>query len=400
VRLRLLAASVTAVVTASLLAAGALPAGALPAGALPAGPARTAGSSSLAATPAVSPAPVPGRTASHPVSGADDPAVLTGEGGPVGREEARASAAKPTAAARGPLGGTVAPTYTPPVGYPVPKPAVPIPAALDLRADYVPQKSCSGYAKPGALLLRNLLMSTYSGTGSYGIATSCIGRGGLSEHLEGRAFDWRVNANVLRERKQAEAFLNWLLADSGANARRMGIMYVIWNSRIWGVYSADQGWRPYQCSGETGCHRDHVHISLTWDGAYARTSFWTGRALTVQDYGSCVVNGSYFAANHSWRAPRPTPCPTWRPLPATDPIFTVIASYANRNVSVHEVGPGMAAVQRILGGEPATGRTTSLTGQELAAFQLRRGLAQTGTITPQTWRSLASYASGGAVRLS
>ena len=28
-------------------------------------------------------------------------------------------------------------------------------------------------------------------------------------------------------------------------------------------------------------HTDHIHFSFSWDGAYARTSWWTGKALTT-----------------------------------------------------------------------------------------------------------------------
>ena len=396
-RLRLLAAGLTTALTLTGLAATALPAGA-------AAPSLLRGSTAAAPAAGTASAAAPGAAAgtasSAPVPGADDPAVLTEEEGPAAPGGPLASAAvDPGAAARALVSGAAASPLAPALGYPVPKSPVRLPAALDVQPSYVPQKSCSGYAKPGAIRLRDTLLATYPGTASFGIAASCTARSAVSEHLDGRAFDWKVSASVLRQRKQAEAFLNWLIAGNGVNARRMGVMYVIWNGRIWGAYSPQLGWRVQSCSGVTGCHRDHVHISMTWDGAYARTSFWTGRALTVQDYGSCLANGSYFAGNHSWRAPRATPCPTWKPLAATDPVLTTIRANAGRTMSVREVGAGMVAVMRVLGGEPATGRVTVLTGQELAAFQYRRGLSRTGTITPQTWRSLASYASDGAVRI-
>ena len=54
---------------------------------------------------------------------------------------------------------------------------------------------------------------------------------------------------------------------------------------MWRVYRPEDGWQQYSnCTGNSGdptrCHRDHIHISLTWDGAYGKTSFWTGRAET------------------------------------------------------------------------------------------------------------------------
>jgi peptidoglycan hydrolase-like protein with peptidoglycan-binding domain len=57
-----------------------------------------------------------------------------------------------------------------------------------------------------------------------------------------------------------------------AMARRLGIMYIIFNHRIWGAYLADQGWRPY---GGSNPHTDHVHFSLSWAGALKQTTWWT-----------------------------------------------------------------------------------------------------------------------------
>lgn len=52
------------------------------------------------------------------------------------------------------------------------------------------------------------------------------------------------------DRADATDLLNWLLAaDSYGNkhamARRLGIMYIIWNKQIWSSYDASSGWRPY-----------------------------------------------------------------------------------------------------------------------------------------------------------
>ena len=76
-----------------------------------------------------------------------------------------------------------------------------------------------------------------------------------------------------------------------ANARRLGIMYIIWNNQIWGSYRAGEGWRAYgQCAAhpepgyDASCHRDHIHFSLSWAGAQGRTSFWT-RSVAAPDYG-------------------------------------------------------------------------------------------------------------------
>src|SRR5205807_2097292 len=80
---------------------------------------------------------------------------------------------------------------------PKPKPLAPG-APITGRADgpqiegyarYEGQSTCDPAPKPGALALRNLLLSHYAGTTSLGISRACE-VGGRSEHKEGRAFDW------------------------------------------------------------------------------------------------------------------------------------------------------------------------------------------------------------------
>ena len=72
-------------------------------------------------------------------------------------------------------------------------------------------------------------------------------------------------------------------------ARRLGIMYIIWDSRMIRMYDPGRGWTEYRgcqapanagASLDTTCHRNHVHMSLSWDGAAAITSWWTGAAQT------------------------------------------------------------------------------------------------------------------------
>ena len=101
-----------------------------------------------------------------------------------------------------------------------------------------------------------------------------------------------------------------------ANARRLGVMYIIWNNRIWGAYRPADGWRPYRAApstpspgSDTACHRNHVHLSLSWAGAMGRTSWWT-QAVAGPDYGPCRVPDlnwapAYTAAQPPARA-RPT----------------------------------------------------------------------------------------------
>ena len=332
-----------------------------------------------------------------------EPAVLAGsEGtaGVTGDDRGPMSAAAQLLAGQRLLAGAGGWTPVGTRGVATPRPAVALPVALDAQPTYLPQKTCQNVAKPGLVKLSALLRTTYPGTSSYGINTSCSGRTHTSEHLEGRAFDWKVAKSIPAQKAQAETFLTWLTAGNGVMARRLGIMYVMWDGRIWGAYDPQSGWRDSACSGTTDCHRDHVHISMSWDGAYARTSFWTGRAITVTDLGPCVAQGQYFALPYSATARNTRACPAWKPLPVNDVTFAYLQRDAHRTVSLREQGNAVLVLTRILGGEPKTRVSTVQTGQQLAAFQYRRGIPMTGTITPATWQQLALFASGGAVHVS
>jgi hypothetical protein len=154
-------------------------------------------------------------------------------------------------------------------------------------ASYQPQKACAPKAKPGTQALGRWVVKSFGG--GYGrISGSCRGRS-VSEHKEGRAFDWSLNAARAADRTRAQRFLRKILAvgPSGERAelaRRMGVMYVIWNDRIWASYDQFRV-RAYKSSGckklskcsRTLRHRDHVHISLTRAGGLGRTSWYAGR---------------------------------------------------------------------------------------------------------------------------
>jgi hypothetical protein len=167
-----------------------------------------------------------------------------------------------------------------------PKPNAPnFPRAIEGYAPYEGQQFCSPVNRPGATKLAGVIRATYGSDESIGIArNSCYS---TSEHNEGRAVDWMVDATTKAGKNKANAFLDWLLAtdeygNKHAMARRLGIMYIIFNRRIWRSY--DTGWGAY--SG-TNPHTDHIHISLSYDGSTGRTSYWTGKPL-----GSPCVTGA------------------------------------------------------------------------------------------------------------
>ncbi|MBV9098119.1 MAG: hypothetical protein JO079_08675 [Frankiaceae bacterium] len=160
---------------------------------------------------------------------------------------------------------------------PAPRPPVTLPVGIEPMPPYQPQTFCDPHDKPGVVAFGALLMATYKDTSVVSISRPC--GTDTSEHYEGRALDWGVYYKNAAQVAEVNAVFGWLFAKDAAgnpNAmlRRLGIMYVIWNKQIWGAWS--QKWEPYSCSGETGCHQNHVHFSFDWSGALKKTSFWTG----------------------------------------------------------------------------------------------------------------------------
>ena len=191
----------------------------------------------------------------------------------------------------------------------VPHSPVSLPTAIEQLAPYQPETFCSPTVKPGTQALANLLTATYPGTAIVSLVRPCASD--TSEHYDGRAIDWGVDHRNPAQRAQGKAFLDWLFApdasgDSDAMVRRLGIMYVIWNHKIWGAYSGH--WEPYtNCSGPTACHVDHMHISLDWSGAMKKTSFWTGVVTAPMDppLQTLPVGQTVTTKVSPWRPPTP-----------------------------------------------------------------------------------------------
>ncbi len=114
-------------------------------------------------------------------------------------------------------------------------------ATIDAHLGYMPQSTCTPKAKPGTTAVLKLLIATWGGSSS-GISRGC-GVGTTSEHKEGRALDWRMNVKSASQRKRVDKAVAWLTANNGEVAYRLGVMYVIWNQRIWSLYYPELGWR-------------------------------------------------------------------------------------------------------------------------------------------------------------
>lgn len=219
--------------------------------------------------------------ASSPVGEADhvpDPSVVEGasSGGPTRGDPGAASdkkaQAKKDAAKDVPL---------------PPPPAVPanLPAEVDPLPSYQGQYICDPATKPGTQRVEDLIKATYRDSSDIWVPRAC-NEGGRSEHKEGRALDWMINSKIPEQNAQAESFLQWLLAtDANGNefamARRLGVMYIGWGDEIWESYTREWSelkgcYSTPQSSYDTYCHRNHIHISFSWDGAAGQTSFWGG----------------------------------------------------------------------------------------------------------------------------
>jgi hypothetical protein len=251
----------------------------------------------------------------------------------------------------------------------IPSPPVKgLPTALDARPPYEPQVSCDPRAKPGVVAFAALMAVRYR-TGAQGTFRQC--QGTTSEHYENRALDWMLNVNNPTQKAIANSVTAWLSANNGAMARRLGINYMIWNRRIWGVYAPSRGWAAY-----TGAvpHTDHIHFSFSWDGAMKRTSWWTGRAVVRPDLGPCRVYAGQFAP--LYYGIRTGGCPAVRPAPVS--VYQVAV--------LGQTSAQIAVAQRLLGLK-ADGQFGPATFWRVFGWQHGR-VPVTGALDKATWRKL------------
>jgi hypothetical protein len=161
---------------------------------------------------------------------------------------------------------------------------------LEPYAGYQPQTTCKRRPKPGVLMLADWLVARGGGYGP--ISRSCRGSS-TSEHKESRAFDWLLDADSPTDQALAAAVLDEIFApdDTGqphALARRMGIMYVIWDDTMYASYDGfeaerylSSGCRSRRTCSPTLRHRDHMHLSLTRQGAKGLTSWYAAQEPPV-----------------------------------------------------------------------------------------------------------------------
>ena len=152
-------------------------------------------------------------------------------------------------------------------------------------ASYQPQTTCRKAARPGTAELAEWMNARFAG-GTASPSVRACDAGGTSEHKDGRAIDWSMDASKKADRREVASFLDKLFAadnegNADALARRMGVMYVIWNDRIYASYDefARRDYRSSSCKSLRRCsatlrHRDHVHVSLSRPGGRGATSWY------------------------------------------------------------------------------------------------------------------------------
>ena len=151
-------------------------------------------------------------------------------------------------------------------------------------ASYQPEDGCRDRPRAGTKQLATWITRGFDG----GTAVASLRRcdRSTSEHQDGRAIDWSMDATKKADRREVRRFLGLLLAadedgEGHALARRMGIMYVIWNDGMYSAYPSGGAdhfeRRDYGCGcgSKTARHRDHVHVSLSLRGGRGLTSWYT-----------------------------------------------------------------------------------------------------------------------------
>ena len=269
-------------------------------------------------------------------------------------------------------------------------PAAPagLPVAMEALAAYVPAVSCDRRTSRAAPA--SARCSGHVPRDDHRFSRAC-GSDGLSttEHYDGRAVDWITNVRTAEGKARGDAVVNWLTATDAkgnvaANARRLGVMYIIWNNRIWGAYNPAAGWRPYsgcatthRARSDTACHRNHVHLSLSWEGAMGRTSWWT-KSVAAQDFGPCRVPDLNWAP--AYTAFRATACPSYPKVYAAagaSTLYRSLVSYSGMTLRNGSTGPAVPAVQSAVG-TGADGGFGPATVTAIQTFQRAHGLAADG----------------------
>lgn len=320
-----------------------------------------------------SPASVPPRPSRRRASSALLVVLLTTAAVATGPSASSATSTPSSAAPATTLTGAATASATATSSGPVPPTPEGLTSEIEPYQPYVGQQICDPRAKAGVSAFRDLLLRTYPSSGSLGIVRDC-GSGGRSEHKEGRAFDWANNVNNPEQAGNVEALMSWLMAtdeygNQNAMIRRTGLMYVIWNKRIWKSYEVAEGWQPYYGSNP---HTDHVHFSFSWAGARMSTSYWHPGTVAAIDYG-----------------PAGPPEPSHNVTVTADRTNIAIQQkYGELTLSQDQERqsvPAVKVVQAKVGASPVDGIYGPDTAAAVRSAQLQLDVLVTGQFAPPDW---------------
>lgn len=258
--------------------------------------------------------------------------------------------------------------------YPVPAPPVNdnLPEAVDVQPGRQLNIVCDPVDRPGVEAFARLITRTYHRS-AHSTFRECIDQ--KSEHYDGRALDWDLNAYDPHDRRIGDAVAMWLTDNDGEMALRFGIQSIIWNAHSWNA--TDPVWKAYV--GQSA-HTDHIHLSFTWDGANMRTSWWTGIAVEQPDLGPCpAVVGAYAATP---QAPRYEACTGVQVAPSIDTGYV--------RVRPGQTGGGVGLLQPLLD-VPQTGVLDEPTRTALIDWQSEQGVPATGVLDQLTYAAALGW---------
>jgi uncharacterized protein YgiM (DUF1202 family) len=110
--------------------------------------------------------------------------------------------------------------------------------------------------KPNAIKVHRAMRARFPQISVYGGVRPSV----IPDHEQGRALD----AMIPNYQSASGKALGYEVAAwAKANARSLGINYVIWNQRIWNITRDSEGWRYMADRGsDSANHKNHVHITV------------------------------------------------------------------------------------------------------------------------------------------
>jgi phage shock protein A len=138
------------------------------------------------------------------------------------------------------------------------------PVARNSDGSY-PKEGCSGKDPTTSGCMSPRMLNAYNEARRAGFThyTSCYRGGGGGDHPLGKACDFSSNKSTFVNARATGADKTYgdnLAAWCVANAKNLGVKYVIWYKRIW---QPGSGWRSYGGDGTpAGDHYNHVHLSM------------------------------------------------------------------------------------------------------------------------------------------